>query len=93
MSDQDFAEAVELATELAEERSLHQQTMAERDRLRDRVFELRIYEGFGQDHGHQRCVAEIARLRALLEPSVTMTSPHVTDPGNDESVPPEEDAS
>jgi hypothetical protein len=60
MSDQDFAEAVELATELAEERSLHQQTMAERDRLR----------------------AEVERLQALLEPSVTMTSPHVTDPGN-----------
>ncbi len=25
---------------------------------------------------------EVARLRGLLEPSVTMTSPHVTDPGN-----------
>jgi hypothetical protein len=26
-------------------------------------------------------VAEIERLRALLEPTVTMTCPHVTDPG------------
>ena len=66
MSDQDFAEAVD-QDRLAEERSLHQQTMAERDRLRDRVFELRIYEGFGQDHGHQRCIAEIARLTRALE--------------------------
>lgn len=30
---------------------------------------------------------ENERLRALLEPSVTMTSPHVTDPGNDQAPP------
>jgi predicted TIM-barrel fold metal-dependent hydrolase len=27
---------------------------------------------------------EVERLRALLEPSVTMTSPHVTEAGNEE---------
>jgi len=30
---------------------------------------------------------EVARLQGLLEPSVTMTSPHVTDPGNDGTPP------
>jgi hypothetical protein len=40
--------------------------IGEVERLRDEVFELKIYRGFGQDHGHQRCVEEIARLRGLL---------------------------
>jgi hypothetical protein len=41
--------------------------LAEVERLRQEVFELKIYRGFGQDHGHERCVAEIARLRGLLK--------------------------
>ena len=37
------------------------------ERLRDEVFTLHIYESFGQDHGHQCCIAEIARLTRALE--------------------------
>jgi len=80
MSDQDFAEIkaqldngplqlgsgqrIEGAANLDEDQA--DWLVREVERLRDRVFELRIYEGFGQDHGHQRCIAEIARLRDLL---------------------------
>jgi hypothetical protein len=38
--------------------------IGEVERLRAEVFELKIYRGFGQDHGHQRCVEEIKRLQA-----------------------------
>lgn len=40
--------------------------VAEVERLRDEVFELKIYRGFGLDHGHERCVAEIKRLTEEL---------------------------
>jgi hypothetical protein len=40
--------------------------VAEVELLRQEVFELRIYKGFGQDHGHQRCIEKITWLRGLL---------------------------
>jgi hypothetical protein len=33
------------------------------EQLRERNLVLKIYEAFGQDHGHEQCVAEIKRLK------------------------------
>jgi hypothetical protein len=49
--------------------------IGEVERLREEVFELKIYRGFGQDHGHQRCVEEITRLRAeVVDLKITLAT-------------------